>query len=703
MAPTDAFGGKIGELPGVAPNCSARPSTRAASRASPAVLLPLRVNHSQRPVALSAVLLDFAAAHDCATRAGGGIALHNHFSLLHLCAGDEIPAVPNRTGAADAVAACASPEHPPDWSRVRSFVDALPTRRFWWQTASAGPQKYSTVIVLSASRGAPAFFYREALHALRKSLPQKILLLAVDPTRADARLLLREPGVTLHVPLGHDGNQTRDHFDSSALAALHAASRVIWGGLPSMRALMLLRRQPYEAAWTWCPNSADEHLHAQGPETCELLPQTVARVEVQMRSSSIGPAREAVLFAVRSSAGRGTWAPYSDMQRAGVVAEYNLTRGEWILPHACLIRGPAHAAALVQAHPITHELLWPLPWPESFVEYGWRFTDIDRGLWRGAADTPTSFVFNASLLRRPPNPCVFSNRTAFVTEAALDGNLFHLFIHAVPTFEFYSRLAFGRPPELLPHYLFHWTKSPTTTAWPLLAASLRSLDGMGSAGMPHTLQRAAQLLEPGTCSCFRRVVGGHAAFAPHTRPDPAQAIRVSRFRRAILAGLGLHDPSAHPAPPQPPRILFVLRKGSSRVIVNEDALRSAIALDDALAKHVDFIHFEGMSLVEQVRHIISSRALVGMHGQAMAWAMMLPTEDGRHCATVEIIGDWKSFQRDDYIRMSHVNGARYTLLRQPNDPNQPRRGCQFRDCGNVTVIPSQVVGVLRSTLTFISK
>ena len=101
----------------------------------------------------------------------------------------------------------------------------------------------------------------------------------------------------------------------------------------------------------------------------------------------------------------------------------------------------------------------------------------------------------------------------------------------------------------------------------------------------------------------------------------AQTIpRVASFRASLAASLG------HPVEPKR-RILFQLRRGGARHIVNEAEFRSSIEEDPMLRGRVRFAVMEHLPVMEQYALVASSFSLAGVHGMGLAWTML-----GRLCA-----------------------------------------------------------------------
>jgi hypothetical protein len=114
--------------------------------------------------------------------------------------------------------------------------------------------------------------------------------------------------------------------------------------------------------------------------------------------------------------------------------------------------------------------------------------------------------------------------------------------------------------------------------------------------------------------------------------------------------------------------------------------------------------WQELTLVEQLRNVLTATVLAGVHGQALGWTTYLPTSSTTRTSCLEIIGkgsEWRSFQRHDYIDLSELNGVTYWKLAQESTecPSAPHgEKLDFRTCGNVRTNSSEVLGMLRRIL-----
>ena len=217
-------------------------------------------------------------------------------------------------------------------------------------------------------------------------------------------------------------------------AALLAASHVVASGTPPpLLEAAAARRQPYRAVWRWC-----------GRARCEPLPAHVASVAVDAWqrdgvavAASDGDAVELAPFAT---------SPFVDG-----------APGEWRREAACVSIDAGGRQLLVQAHPATGTLLWPLRWPAHFGQ------GAATPLYERDARYDASADDGAAAVRAARAAQHTLRRAAFVATLVQD-NLFHSLFHAVPTREHAARVL--QPPlgrvDFWPRYTRYWP-SPVST------------------------------------------------------------------------------------------------------------------------------------------------------------------------------------------------------------------------------------------------
>ena len=500
--------------------------------------------------------------------------------------------------------------------------------------------------------------------------------------------------------------------------ALRTASRVVWGDTMSKMPNPLLpraRRKPYEVVWTWCHGRRAHQAGSSDEHHCQELPQNATDHEVQVvrargarHDAALSAASSATdvlddgggptgrsctrLLAVRSSWTGSQWYDLTTVHSTQAERERKrviLTRGEWMLENTCLAYSHANPARgserwniLAQAHPTTRQPLWPLPWRDLYAEYvpGWLRLDSE------TADHWLTNMVNASTSPLFKGCTWHNSTTAFVTTVTMD-NLYHALIHALPIREFFLRVqaqgSVHKQLHLIPHYTQYWPKSfVRSVGWQMLARSL----GVSASDWPAIAARAQELTEPGRCNCYRRIYGGHSSWMPP--PYMRSGHRVADFRGALAASIGQPSPKR--------QILFQLRHNGVRMMTNEEEVRAAVLADPVVGGAVHFEVMEKLSVVAQYRLVSSSRALAGMHGMGLAWAMLLASDAGGKSSCLEITGSWSKFNRLDYYSMSRANGVHYMRLSQPNAPECVHcKRCSYRTCGNITASASEIVSKLR--------
>ena len=251
------------------------------------------------------------------------------------------------------------------------------------------------------------------------------------------------------------------------------------------------------------------------------------------------------------------------------------------------------------------------------------------------------FVRFASV-RAPESP---SERNALVSQCdwhergvALPfthNNFLHALYHAVPSFE--EALAGSAsshggqpwpPPAFLPLFAHSTGADGRKTSvravhtWHAWELSVRALTDASAS----TIHAALTRLLTAPCTCFRRLSGSTAPFAP---ASPMSVSRLRRWASAVLLNVGRHvgsflpggldggssdaNRSAGVGSGTCCRILFIRRR-HTRVLINEAHLLAALQPTD----HVSPIHLEGQPLSTQLQLVSAASGLVGVHGQALA-------------------------------------------------------------------------------------
>lgn len=575
----------------------------------------------------------------------------------------------------------------------------------------------------------PACFFSTAIHALRSDPMEPITVLVDAGSQHAASVFLNHSNVAAaKISMLEDTGDTEVSANTharNAIPFLLNASRVLWVDYPSrlpgaIRFPASQKRKSIELLWTWCATPRKAAEAPAATQTCESQFATeIAEFEVQAKPVH-GESDQTRSCSPRSIVVRSTWvkstewAEWQPPSASLARRRSDLSHGEWAFENACIAYSPnamkdnAHArlpwttverfGMLGQGHSVSRRLLWPLPWPDIYAEYAPGYTRLDSELsGRGHAISAwTTKRYGAD--RSPPLNCTWHDETAFIGEMSMD-NLFHAFIHSVPTYEYYARLrqTFDRSVSgshhrhivVLPHFLMYWADLSKVGAeyvgWQLLARSLGLDSAMWKLAEPR--MRAATSME--TCNCYRRLYGGHGPFMPPPfGPVKESVMRVASFRNAIAA-------SITPRLPHPNRqILFQLRRGT-RQIVNMRAFRNDIEADPVLASAVRFAIMEDLPVMEQYALVQASTSLAGVHGMGLAWTMLLPSDGRGRSSCLEIVGMWPSYRRHDYYMLSRANDVYYLRMQQSASPECICYGCHYRACGNITANATQIIPVLR--------
>lgn len=135
-----------------------------------------------------------------------------------------------------------------------------------------------------------------------------------------------------------------------------------------------------------------------------------------------------------------------------------------------------------------------------------------------------------------------------------------------------------------------------------------------------------------TCSCFRRIDVDVSGMPPGAVGPVARKMN-SDWRLATMRNVAVLRGLSSPSPPIQRRLLFLQRRGATRVIVGESSLLAA--LDRSAPNTATPVVMEGLPLAEQMWLVGSSSGMIGLHGQGLAMLVFLPWERHR-CALIEI-------------------------------------------------------------------
>jgi capsular polysaccharide biosynthesis protein len=145
------------------------------------------------------------------------------------------------------------------------------------------------------------------------------------------------------------------------------------------------------------------------------------------------------------------------------------------------------------------------------------------------------------------------------------------------------------------------------------------------------------------------------------------------------------------------RVILVLRNGTRKFVNEEETIAG---VHKALSSSTFFCHpvrFEKLTLEEQAKLVMTSRILIGYHGQGLAWTSMLRTAF-KQCATIELFAAGLALPRD-YRDFSAANNATYF-----SSPHRKfYRDCNdLRVCGDISVDIQSLAAVLGRAISAIS-
>lgn len=301
--------------------------------------------------------------------------------------------------------------------------------------------------------------------------------------------------------------------------------------------------------------------------------------------------------------------------------------------------------------------------------------------------------------------CTFRSETLFLTTLTAPCNWFHLAYHAIPSSEFFHRISqevrggVTVLPMLLPfkdrevHFPLTDIDS-SVQSWRPYNLLLWSL---GPMYVRKFRADVAELLKS-SCTCFPRSYGGHSEIEPSPKrglrlkspPPSVLAPRFQNFQSRVALNMGTANLTLEN------RVLLVLRNGTRKFLNEEETIAE---VDKALSSTSFFcqpVRFEKMSLEEQMQLVMTSRMLIGYHGQGLAWTSMLRTAL-KPCATIELFAAGLTLP-GDYRDFSAANNVNY--FRSPH--RKYFKECRdLRACGDIWVDTKLLVAVLDRALSAI--
>ena len=221
----------------------------------------------------------------------------------------------------------------------------------------------------------PLCFYRTALRNLRADVSDRAFVVA-DPEVDEGDELMS----AFQLEVGH-----RSFVNRTDAAAIRTATRAVGPSrlhLPARRDLLHSKPLLYSIAWIWCPpwhdDGASTHCGALHSNDAALAKTEVhvrfrpgAHVSHNASAAGRGGCSNSQLQVRSTHAPEWQSLPTSDEFLVSSVAN---VRGSWERAHGCLafdgVPGEKMPVVLLmQAHPESGELLWPLPLPAVRTEY----------------------------------------------------------------------------------------------------------------------------------------------------------------------------------------------------------------------------------------------------------------------------------------------------------------------------------------------
>jgi hypothetical protein len=209
-------------------------------------------------------------------------------------------------------------------------------------------------------------------------------------------------------------------------------------------------------------------------------------------------------------------------------------------------------------------------------------------------------------------------------------NVYHALFHGVPAFEGLARhtrngsSAAAAFFPLLSNSAGVGRKVSASARWHAWELLVRSL----TPDSADAIAAALDTLLHTPCTCFAEVHGATGPFVPSA---PSSADRLRTWRHAVLlhARRSLAVPIvpavAFPAPrDELATILYIRRTGATRVVVNEAQLASGLA--SSAVTRVLLLDLGALTLSQQLAHVATAHALVGVHGQALAFLPFLAAD-----------------------------------------------------------------------------
>lgn len=319
---------------------------------------------------------------------------------------------------------------------------------------------------------------------------------------------------------------------------------------------------------------------------------------------------------------------------------------------AFLATGEAKFAAVPQSSPLSTQ---PAPINTSLVfhEFAGNWNNVNGSYLQ----TPGGF---SPWFRTPQSNitcCTWSDRQAFMVPVVVLGNLWHMLWHTIPAYHWFthlhlSELSASRLDVLvLPAQPISTYNSLGSIGWRLFLASI----GFSDEDSERQINSQGSLLQrPGHFFCYHRAyVVGHDKFSLGNDPDvDTDYERVELFRRALHRQYHRQFPSYIFTSSHRVQVILRRMRGHGRNVANEPELRYGL---DQLPM-VDIVTFEELPFHEQLKRLMSSIGLCGIHGAGLAWAIVL------RGFVIEIMPDGSWPTKYAYLNLAYALKVKYIQL-----------------------------------------
>jgi len=300
-----------------------------------------------------------------------------------------------------------------------------------------------------------------------------------------------------------------------------------------------------------------------------------------------------------------------------------------------------------------HSQLLPLKVSVVFHEFA--------GNWQKAGKTIQppggwSSWFSSTTNTTGTECCTWLNKTAFMVPVVVLGNLWHTLWHTIPAYTRFvefslSDMQLSKLDVLaLPAQPLSTYNSLRSVGWQLFLFSI----GLSGDDISNQISRQSSYLSGNTFVCYHHAfVVGHDKFSL-AQIASGELPKIELFRLAVHRQMQLPQ-TIHSMG----RVQVLLRKmrGHGRVMLNEQELRRSLLH----LTMVDFAIFEYMPFHEQLKRVLASTGLCGVHGAGLSWAVLM-----HHGFLVEILPTgYTAPTRNVYASVARALHLAYDRLEVP--------------------------------------